>query len=118
LASILHRVVQYSELDRTFAAVADPTRRLILERLAHGPQSISQLAGPTGLSLGGVKKHVRILEDVHLVITAKRGRVRECGLGPDRLDAAADWIELYRRRWEGRLDGLEAAVDRRQRRAP
>jgi DNA-binding transcriptional ArsR family regulator len=111
-------VVQYSELDRTFAAVADPTRRLILERLGNGPQSISQLAGATRLSLGGVMKHVGILEEVHLVRTFKTGRVRECRLGPDGLGAAADWIDLHRRRWERRLDGLESAVARRQGREP
>jgi DNA-binding transcriptional ArsR family regulator len=110
-------MVQYSVLDRTFAAVADPTRRQILDRLAQGPTSISDLARPTGMSLTGLKKHVRVLEDAGLVTSVKRGRVRECRLGADGLDAAADWIELYRRRWEGRLSGLEAAVDRRQRRA-
>jgi DNA-binding transcriptional ArsR family regulator len=115
---ILNLMVQYSALDRTFAAVADPTRRQILDRLAQGPRSISALARPTGMSLTGLKKHVRVLEDAGLVTTIKKGRVRECRLGPDRLDAAADWIELYRRRWEGRLNGLEATVDRRQRRAP
>jgi DNA-binding transcriptional ArsR family regulator len=106
-------MVQYSVLDRTFAAVADPTRRDILERLGHGPATISQLAEPFGMSLTGLKKHVRILEEADLVSTVKNGRVRECRLGPQRLEAATEWIELYRRRWEGRLQGLEAAIERK-----
>ena len=106
-------MVQYSVLDRTFAAVADPTRREILERLSRGSATISELAEPFGMSLTGLKKHVRVLEDVQLVATEKKGRIRECRLGPQRLDAATEWIEMYRRRWEGRLQGLEAAVERR-----
>jgi DNA-binding transcriptional ArsR family regulator len=115
--SILNHMVQYSLLDRTFSAVADPTRREILERLARGPASISELAEPRGMSLTGLKKHVRILEDAQLVSTVKKGRVRECRLGPQRLEAATAWIELYRRRWDGRLDGLEAALERKRHRA-
>jgi DNA-binding transcriptional ArsR family regulator len=110
-------VVQSSPLDTSLSAIADPTRRAILDQLASGPASISQLAEPFGMSLTGLKKHVRVLEDAQLVTTVKRGRVRECRLGPRRLDAAAEWIELFRRRWERRLDGLEAAVQRKRRRA-
>jgi DNA-binding transcriptional ArsR family regulator len=93
-----------STLDRTFFALSDPTRRGILERLAGGPATVGQLAEPLGLTLNGVKKHVRILEDVDLVITAKVGRARECKLGPAHLQDATQWIEAYRRAWEGRLD--------------
>jgi DNA-binding transcriptional ArsR family regulator len=110
-------VVQSSVLDASLSAIADPTRRAILDQLASGPASISQLAEPFGMSLTGLKKHVRILEDAQLVTTVKRGRVRECRLGPRRLDAAAEWIELFRQRWERRLDGLEAALKRKRRRA-
>ena len=109
-------MVQYSVLDISLSAIADPTRRAILDRLSSGPASISQLAEPFGMSLTGMKKHVRVLEDAQLVTTAKRGRVRECHLGPRRLEAAAEWIDFFRRRWEHRLDGLEAAVERKRRR--
>jgi DNA-binding transcriptional ArsR family regulator len=86
-----------STLDRTFFALSDPTRRGILERLAGGPATVGQLAEPLGLTLNGVKKHVGILEDVDLVITAKVGRARECKLGPAHLQDATHWIEAFRR---------------------
>jgi DNA-binding transcriptional ArsR family regulator len=106
--------VHYSStLDRTFFALSDPTRRGILERLAGGPATVGQLAEPLGLTLNGVKKHVGILEDVDLVITAKVGRARECKLGPARLQDATQWIEAYRRAWEGRLDRFGAYVEER-----
>jgi DNA-binding transcriptional ArsR family regulator len=91
-------------LDRTFFALSDPTRRGILDRLARTPATLSELAAPLGLTLNGVKKHVGILEDVDLVVTAKVGRTRECRLGPAQLDDAAHWIEEYKRSWQGRLD--------------
>jgi DNA-binding transcriptional ArsR family regulator len=102
-----------STLDRTFFALSDPTRRDILERLAGGPATVGQLAEPLGLTLNGVKKHVGILEDVDLVITAKVGRARECKLGPAHLQDATQWIEAYRRAWEGRLDRFGAYVEER-----
>jgi DNA-binding transcriptional ArsR family regulator len=109
-------MVQYQaldeRLDRTFAALADPTRRDILDRLGRGPASISELARPSGMTLTGMKKHVRILEGARLVTTEKVGRTRQCRLGPERLEDAAQWIHLYRRRWERRLDGLESYLAR------
>ena len=102
-----------STLDRTFFALTDPTRRGILERLAGGPATVGQLAEPLGLTLNGVKKHVGILEDVDLVITAKVGRARECKLGPAHLQDATEWIEAYRRAWEGRLDRFGVYVEER-----
>jgi len=106
--------VHYSStLDRTFFALSDPTRRGILERLAGGPATVGQLAEPLGLTLNGVKKHVGILEDVDLVITAKVGRARECKLGPAHLQDATQWIEAYRRAWEGRLERFGAYVEER-----
>jgi DNA-binding transcriptional ArsR family regulator len=111
-------MVQYQSpeqtLDRTFAALADPTRRDVLGRLGLGPASISELAGPSGMSLTGMKKHVQILEGAGLVTTEKVGRTRRCRLGPERLEDAAQWIQWYRRRWERRLDGLEAYLDQRR----
>jgi DNA-binding transcriptional ArsR family regulator len=102
-------------LDRTFFALSDPTRRGILDRLARTPATLSELAAPFGLTLNGVKKHVGILEDVDLVVTAKVGRTRECRLGPAPLDDAAQWIEAYRHTWERRLDRFGAYVEERPR---
>jgi DNA-binding transcriptional ArsR family regulator len=112
--TILNLMVQYQMLDRTFAALADPTRRDILDRLGRGPASISELAGPAGMSLTGMKKHVKILEGARLVTTEKVGRTRRCRLGPERLEDAAQWIQLYRRQWERRFDGLESYLGRRR----
>jgi DNA-binding transcriptional ArsR family regulator len=113
-AVIVHRSVQHSStLNRTFFALSDPTRRGILERLAGGPATIGELAEPFGLTLNGVKKHVGILEDVDLVITAKVGRARECQLGPAQLEDARGWIDTYRRGWERRLDRFGAYVEER-----
>jgi DNA-binding transcriptional ArsR family regulator len=100
-------MVQYhSHLDSAFAALADPTRRGILERLGRGNASISELAAAFGMTLTGVKKHVRILERAGLVTTEKVGRVRVCMLGPRRLDDETTWIAMYREMLESRLDRL------------
>jgi DNA-binding transcriptional ArsR family regulator len=108
-------MVQYqATLDRTFSALADPTRRDILQRLGRGPATISELAEPYGMSLTGLKKHIRILEQAELVSTEKLGRTRECRLGPGRLEDAAQWIEMYQRHWECRLDRLEAYLERKK----
>jgi DNA-binding transcriptional ArsR family regulator len=105
-------VVQYSPLDRTLAAVADPTRRDVLERLGHGSATISELAAPYGISLTGMKKHVRVLEDAGLVATEKVGRTRRCTAGPRRLEDVADWIGTYRRMLDERLDRLGELLER------
>ena len=107
-------MVKYSALDRTFAALADPTRREILERLSDGPASVSELAQPFGMSMPGLLKHVRILEQARLVTTQKRGRVRQCQLDPGHLDDAEQWIQTYRRRWERRLDRLGNYLERQK----
>jgi DNA-binding transcriptional ArsR family regulator len=107
-------MVQYSPLDRTFSALSDPTRRDILDRLGRGPASISELAKPFGITLTGLKKHIQVLEDAQLVTTAKIGRTRQCRLGPEQLQDAAQWIDTYRRQWERRLDGLEAFLAKRR----
>jgi DNA-binding transcriptional ArsR family regulator len=101
-------------LDRTFFALSDPTRRKILELLAARPATIGELAEPFGLTLNGVKKHVRVLEDADLVITEKVGRARECRLGSAQLQEAAQWIEAYRRSWEQRLDRFGDYVEERR----
>lgn len=112
LAVILNRMVQSEVLDRTFSAIADPTRRDILSRLAAGPASVTELAEPYGISLPGVLKHIRILERADLVATEKRGRTRECRLGPADMDEANDWIEHQRALWERRFDRLDSYLHR------
>jgi DNA-binding transcriptional ArsR family regulator len=111
-ATILNHMVQYSsQLDATFAALSDPTRRGILERLGRGDRSLSELAAAFDMSLTGVKKHVRILEQAGLLTTEKVGRVRSCRLGPRRLDDETDWMALYRQTLEARLDRLGEFLD-------
>ena len=105
-------MVQYSPVDRTLAALADPTRRAILERLGTGSATITELAEPFGISLTGLKKHVRVLEHAELVATAKVGRTRRCSLGPRRLDDLHDWIETYRRQVDERLDRFGDLLER------
>jgi DNA-binding transcriptional ArsR family regulator len=113
VAVIVHRSVQYhTTLDRTFFALSDPTRRGILERLGRGPATIGELAEPFGLTLNGVKKHVGILEEVDLVVTAKVGRARVCQLGLAQLEGATEWIDDYRRTWQRRLDRFGTYVER------
>jgi DNA-binding transcriptional ArsR family regulator len=112
--TILNCMVQYQSVDRTLAALADPTRRQILERLSRGPQSISDLAQPLGITLTGVKKHIRVLEDAGLVDTRKVGRVRECELGGDRLENLEQWITDYRQAVEQRLDRMAELLERRK----
>jgi DNA-binding transcriptional ArsR family regulator len=107
-------MVNYSPLDHTFSALSDPTRRDILERLARGPATLSELAHPFDITLPGLMKHVRVLEEARLVVTEKKGRTRECRLGSERLDDAARWIETYRYRWEDRLDRLGGYLARKQ----
>lgn len=108
-------MVQYqATLDDTFSALSDPTRRAILERLRHGSATISELAGPAGISLTGLKKHVLVLEEAELVSTEKRGRARHCKLGPRRLEDVAEWVEGYRRGWEERFDRLEEIIERKR----
>jgi DNA-binding transcriptional ArsR family regulator len=105
-------MVQHSPIDRTFAALADPTRRGILERLGTGSATISELAEPFGITLTGTKKHVQVLEDAELVTTAKVGRERRCALGPRRLDDVEQWVGMYRRMLEERLDRFGELIER------
>ena len=93
-------------LSATFGALADPTRRAILARLAQGDAQVGELAAPFEMSLPAVSKHLGVLEDAGLIVRAREGRVRRCHLRPETLRAAADWIEFYRRFWEGQFDAL------------
>ena len=106
-------MVQYAErLDRSFAAVSDATRRGILERLGRGEASITDLATAFDMTLTGMKKHVRVLEQSGLVVTRKVGRVRTCRVGPHRLDAETKWIAMYQEMLESRLNHLGAFLER------
>lgn len=108
-------MVQYTPgLDLTFSAISDPTRRGILRRLGRGDASISDLASDFDMTLTGVKKHVRVLEDAGLVTTEKVGRVRSCRLGPRRLADEMAWIRQYQEMLENRLDRLGAFLERTQ----
>jgi DNA-binding transcriptional ArsR family regulator len=97
-------MVQYSTVDRAFAALADPTRRAVLERLGAGSASVSDLAEPFGMSLTGMKKHIRLLEDANLVATEKVGRVRRCMLVPYAFEGISAWLQ--------RLDRFAHVVER------
>lgn len=106
-------MVQYTKrLDRSFAALSDPTRRGILERLGRKDAAISELAEEFEMTLTGIKKHVHVLEEAGLVATEKVGRVRRCTLGPRRLDDETAWIEEYRRTLEDRLNRLGEFLER------
>ncbi len=97
-------------LDLLFHALSDPTRRMMLNRLARGPAPVSELAGPTGLRLPTVLRHLSVLEEAGLVVTQKDGRVRSCALVPQALAPIQDWLEEQRRVWEARLDRLDDYV--------
>jgi DNA-binding transcriptional ArsR family regulator len=106
-------MVQYSgRLDDGFSALADATRRGVLERLSRGDASISELAARFELTLTGMKKHVDVLEEAGLVTTEKVGRVRSCRLGPRRLEDELAWMTQYRQMLEGRLDRLAEFLER------
>jgi DNA-binding transcriptional ArsR family regulator len=99
-------------IDASFGALADPTRRGILERLGRSDAAITELAEQFDMTLTGMKKHVQVLEAVGLVTTEKVGRVRSCRIGPRRLDEETAWIADYRRMLESRLDRLGEFLER------
>lgn len=98
------------DLSRLFHALSDPTRRAMLERLALGPAAVTELAGPTGLRLPTVLRHVTVLEAAGLITSAKDGRVRSCALRPQALAPMQDWLGAQRALWDARLDRLEDYV--------
>lgn len=99
-------------LDTSFAALADATRRGVLEQLGRADASISALADRFQMTLTGMKKHVAVLERAGLVVTEKVGRVRTCRLGQRDLAAEAAWIDAHRQLFEARFDALDAIIDR------
>lgn len=99
-----------TDLSLLFHALSDPTRRAILTRLADGPARVTDLAGPTGLRLPTVMRHLSVLEEAGLISTAKDGRVRTCAIVPEALDPMRTWLDEQRAIWEGRLDRLDEFV--------
>jgi DNA-binding transcriptional ArsR family regulator len=94
-------------LSTTFAALADPTRRAILGRLALGETSVNELAEPFEISLPAVSRHLRVLESAGLITRSRDAQWRPCRLNPEQLKSAADWLEEYRRFWEESFDRLD-----------
>ena len=107
-------MVKYDEaaLDRVFAALADPTRRAIVARLARGEASVGDLGEPFDMSGPAVTKHLKVLEAAGLLRREKDGRVHRCSLDAAPITTAAEWIELHRRMWEQQLDRLAAYLER------
>jgi DNA-binding transcriptional ArsR family regulator len=99
------------QLDKTFAALADPTRRAMVERLVQGPATVSELAKPLPMSLPAAMLHLKVLEDCGLVTSQKVGRVRTCQIDPKMLSQAEGWVADRRRMWERSLDRLGAFLD-------
>jgi DNA-binding transcriptional ArsR family regulator len=97
---------QAADLDRVFQALADPGRRVMVERLCRGPASVSELARPLAMSLAAVLQHVQVLEASGLVRSQKTGRTRTCSINPAVLRSAEQWISEQRTGWERRLDRL------------
>jgi DNA-binding transcriptional ArsR family regulator len=97
----------YSSLGPVFQALADPTRRAVLERLTHGPASVKELARPFPMALPSFAQHLDVLERSGLVRSRKQGRVRTYALEPEALAGAVDWLAQQRSTWEQRLDQLD-----------
>lgn len=99
------------QLDKAFAALADPTRRAMVDRLAQGPATVSELAKPLPMSLPAAMLHLKVLEESGLVTSQKVGRVRTCRIDPKMLSQAEMWVTERRRMWERNLDRLGAYLD-------
>lgn len=99
------------DIDRVFHALGDRTRRAMLDRLVQGPVSVSQLAGPLGITLTAVGQHLEILEECGLAVTEKVGRVRTCRIASAGLDALEKWVQEHRTEWERRMDRLEELLE-------
>ncbi|VAX01092.1 Transcriptional regulator, ArsR family [hydrothermal vent metagenome] len=112
-------MVKYSEsqqltndqLDRTFSALSDPTRRAILARLANGEAQVNDIAAPFGISLPAISKHLKVLEKANLIVRHKDGRLRRCHLTAGPLESAAEWIHFYHQFWGTQLDSLASYLD-------
>src|SRR5690606_7809611 len=103
----MNAAIQEESLNLVFAALADPTRRAILARLAQGEATVNELAEPFDMSLPAVSKHLKVLEGAGLVARGREGQRRPARLEPEALETASRWIERYRRMWEERSDRLD-----------
>jgi len=99
------------DIDRLFHALGDPTRRAMLDRLSRGPLSVSELAGPLGVTLTAIAQHLEILEKCGLAQTEKLGRVRTCRIESEGFDVLEQWIRKHRSIWESRLERLGAFLE-------
>src|SRR5690349_1087820 len=102
------------ELSEIFAALADPTRRAILERLAEGDATVGELAAPFTVSMPAISKHLSVLERAGLVVKSRDGQRRNCRISATPLKNAMGWLDEYRRHWEANLDQLDAYLTRIQ----
>jgi DNA-binding transcriptional ArsR family regulator len=101
------------QLDLTFAALADPTRRAILTRLAEGEATVNELAEPFPMTLPAISRHLKVLERAGLIARSREAQWRPSRLQADPLDEAVEWMLARKRTWEARMDRLEAHLDRR-----
>lgn len=99
-------MLKYQDVDATFRALAEPTRRAIVERLGNGPASVTELARPFDMSLAAVVQHLQVLEESGIIRSEKRGRIRTCTLRPDGLQPLSDWLAARRSLMERRFDRL------------
>ncbi len=106
-----YRQLTPERLDATFAALADPTRRAILARLASGEASVTELAAPFAMTQPAISKHIKVLERAGLVSRGRDAQRRPCRLAARPLAEATDWLERYRRFWEGNFQRLDALLD-------
>ncbi len=100
-------------LDHTFSALADPTRRAILIRLARSDATVGELAEPFAMSLPAISRHLKVLEEAALISNTREGKHRRCSLNRETLAGAADWLDFYRTFWGGSLDRLETHLKQR-----
>lgn len=114
LRGVVEVAVLEDDLTRTFAALADPTRRAILGRLASGDATVNQLAEPFDLSQQAISRHVKVLEEAGLISRSQVAQARPCHLEPERLDGATAWIAEQRKVWADRYDRLDQHLDRLQ----
>jgi DNA-binding transcriptional ArsR family regulator len=114
LINFLVHLMANDQLSTTFAALADPTRRAILARLASGDCSVSELAAPFEMSMPAVSKHLRVLERAGLIVRGREAQWRPCRLDPAPLKEVAEWAERYRAIWEQRLDRLDTYLQQLQ----
>jgi len=99
-----------NDLDQTFAALSDPTRRAIVARLAKGDATVGELAGPFRISLPAISRHLRVLEEASLITNERQGKHRKCHLKPEALANAVEWIDFQRSFWSGSFDRLEVRL--------